>query len=220
MRRKIVLAFICILLVIVIVVSSVVYYFWYVPHVLGGQYVSVSFSPQFERGPGPNPLHIDYMGKAINADHIYLEINITNSYFQPVYINYNGFDVVWLIYNKTVTEPSDVMNNRNSLVWGAYCYLVYEAIPDPKRGAHDLTGDDFEYYSDKRELSDFQIDMPTGSVTHDTLFNPPSLTGVWYCQYYFNETSLVSPGTYFMYCIIYGIQCNPQNVTITSIGPF
>jgi hypothetical protein len=206
------------LLVIVIVLSSVVYCFWYVPHVLGGQYVSVSFSPQFIAGPGSTPLHLDYKGKAIDANLISIEINVTNSYFRPVYINYNGFDVVWLIYNKTVTEPSDVMSNRNSLVWGAYYYLVYEAIPDPKRGVHDFTGDGFEYYSDKRELSNFQIDIPTGNKTYGILFMPSSsVPGIWYGQYCFNVTSLVSPGTYFLYCIIFGILCNPQNVTITSI---
>jgi hypothetical protein len=182
--------------------------------------VSVSFSLQFFSDPGLAPLHLDYEGKAIDVRLISIEINVTNSYFLPVYINYNGFDVVWLIYNKTVTEPSDVVSNRNCLVWGAYYYLVYVPISDPKSGVHDFTGDGFEYYSDKRELSNFQIEIPNGSNSRmgQLLFMPPSSApGAWSGQYCLNVTSFVSPGTYFMYCIIFGILCNPQNVTITSI---
>ncbi|MGA2769020.1 MAG: hypothetical protein ABSF24_12000 [Candidatus Bathyarchaeia archaeon] len=224
MKRKVVLV-LCILLVMVILVSSMVYYFWYVPYVhvpqaLGRQYMSVSFWPEFigDIKSSPTPLHLNYEGNAMNVTYVSIEINVTNSYFQPVYINFSGFDVVWLIYKRTVTDPSDVLSNRDSLVWGAYYYLVYEAISNPRRGIHDFAGDDLEFYSANRNNTNFQTDIPSGSRSQYygyALFDD-HMGGEWYGQYYSNPESLVSPGTYFMYCIIYDFSCTLQNITITS----
>lgn len=217
MRRRSVV-FVGTALVIVSTLSSLVYFFWYVPHVYGRRFVAVSFAPQFYTGPGTPHLHLNYQGAALDVMLISIELNITNSYFQPVYINYDGFDVVWLVYNRTVSDPADVVSNRHSLVWGAYDYLGHTSIPDPARGVYDFSEDGFEFYAANRELSNFQIDIPTGNLIHSSLFMPPgSVPGSWSGQYWFNTTSLVPPGTYFMYCLIYGIPCNPQNVTITSI---
>jgi hypothetical protein len=218
--RRVFLAVICVVLIAVIGLP-LFFVFWYVPHSLGRQYISVSFSPDPLGGPGPNLLHVDYEGRAFNVTSVSIEINVTNSYFEPVYVSYNGFDVVWLVYNKTVSNPSDVISNRNFLVWGAYYYLVYEAIPDPNRGVHDFTGDDFEFYSSRRNSSNFQTVIPTGTLGYDYysfLFAPDIEPGTWYGQYYTNANSFVPPGTYFMYCIIYGVLCPPKNVTVTSTG--
>jgi hypothetical protein len=54
-----------VLLAIVTVLSLVVYGFWYVPHALGHQYVSVSFTPRFYSGPGTPYIHMDYNGEAM-----------------------------------------------------------------------------------------------------------------------------------------------------------
>ena len=233
--RRLYLAVACAVLIAVIGFPSF-YVFWYVPHSLGRQYVSVSFSPEAIGIPGLNQMHVAYQGEAFNATFVSIRINVTNSYFQPVYVGYNGFDVVWLIYNKTVSNPSDVTSNKNFLVWGAYYYLVYEAIQDPNKGVHDFTGDGFEFYASRRNSSNFQTAIPTGTTgesygtTGILFFSPDGLTpGFWYGQYYSNVTwngqyysnltSFVSPGPYFMYCIIYGILCPPQNITVTSTGP-
>ena len=147
-----------------------------------------------------------------------IDVNITNSYFQPVYLNYNGFDAVWLIYNETVSNPSNIMSNKNFLVWGADSYLVTQASSDPERGVHDFTGDGFNLYSSRRENSNFQTMILTDTYNFGWMFDSAYEAGAWYGQYYYNTTSFVSPGTYYMYCIIYGVLCPPQNVTVTSIN--
>jgi hypothetical protein len=89
----------------------------------------------------------------------------------------------------------------------------------PERGVHDFTGEGFAFYADRRELSSFQVAIPNGSTAiGGVLFMPPgSVPGSWAGQYYFNATQYVTPGTYFTYGIIFGMFCNPHNVTITSI---
>ena len=223
MKRKVILA-LCIFLAIVILVSSVVYYFWYVPYVyvpqaLGRQYVSVFFWPDFIGNSSSSParFHVDYEGNAWNVSYVSIRINVTNSYFLPVHIRYSGFDVVWIIYNKTVTDPPDVLKNKDSLVWGAYSYLVYEAIPNPNRGVHDFA-EGLEFYSSNRNASNFETDIPSGSASE--YYGWPVyidlLGGEWYGQYYSNPNSLVSPGTYFLYCMIYDFPCAQQNITVIS----
>jgi len=218
MRRKTVLIITCMLLV-TIVLSVVYYYFWHVPHTLSEQYVSVSFSPNFYTGPGFAGLHLEYQGKAINATIVWIQINVSNSYFQPVYVNFNGFDVVWLIYNTTVSNPPDVVSNRNSLVWGAYDYLLLAGISHPNGIIDDFAGDGFKFYADRMGLSNFTTTIRSGAYFKNyPLFSSPSTApGYWAGQYWFDVHSRVPPGTYYMYCIIFGITSGPQNVTITSI---
>jgi hypothetical protein len=223
MKRKSLLAIACVLLVILLV-SVYYYYNWYVPQFLGWQYVSVSFRPALIGSDRVEPLHIEYEGKAWNASSLSIKISVINRYFQPVYLSYDGFDVVWLIYNKTVSNPSDVLSNRNFLIWGAYFYRVLNAESyTPGRGFYDFTGEGFEFYTSKRLSSNFQACIPTHPLSNYTLFVPFSEPGTtWYGQYYLNRTSIVvvPPATYFMYCIIYGRLLPPENVTVTSIDQY
>jgi hypothetical protein len=217
MKRKTLLAITIVLFVIVL--SPVFYYFWYVPHVLGEQYLSVSWSPIFYGSPGRPNLHLVYEGMSINVTRLLIEINVTNSYFQPIYISYNGFDVVWLIYNQTVSDPSDVISNKNHLVWGAYFYRILFTMSGDNQ---DFTGNGFQFYSDHREVMDIQVSIPSGGLQpHNyAIFAGDLESGWWAGQYCFNTDLPVPLGTYFMYCIIFGVLCPAQNVTVISVGPF
>lgn len=215
MKRRTLLAITGALLVIVL--SPVFYYFWYVPHVLGEQYLSVSWAPIFDTNPRRN-LHLVYEGMQINMSRLEIEINVTNNYFQPIYISYDGFDVVWLIYNQTVSDPSDVISNRNYLVWGAY---FYQKLFTMSGDSQDFTGKGFQFYSDRREASNIQVSIPSGGLHNDyPIFMGDLEPGWWAGQYCFNPNSPVPLGTYIMYCIIFGVLCPPKNVTVTSVGPF
>lgn len=211
MRRKVLIVVVCALLITVLA-PVLYYYFYHVPYKLGKRYVSVSFRPAFySHDPEIGSLEVVYNGRLLKPGWVVIEINVTNSYFVPVHIKYNGFDVVWLIYNQTVSDPSDVVNNRDFLVWGAFYHRA--------RGVYDFIGSGFEYYASRRGLSNFTKTIKAGTYRRNSLrFMPPgTIPGYWYDQYLFNPYSSVPPGTYYMYCIIFGITSGPHNLTITSI---
>lgn len=216
MRRKILIVIACASLITVL--APVLYYYFYVPNVLGKQYVSVSFRPAgFSHAVGSGNVEVVYNGRIVKINGVGIEINVTNSYFAPVHIKYNGFDVVWLIYNQTVSDPSDVVNNRNFLVWGAFYHLVLTAYHG-YRGVDRFTEDSFEYYASQRELSNFTKTIKTGSyLSNYPLFMWPGTQPTWTWEYWFNVTSYVPTGTYYMYCVIFGIASDPHNFTITSV---
>jgi len=215
MRRKI-LIMIAFALLVIVLTPVLYYYYSYVPNVLGKQYVSVSHLPRFYTDPlGSGNIEVMYNGRIFRIGLLAISINVTNNYFVPVHFKYNGFPYVWLIYNQTVFDPSDVVNNRNSLVWGAF----YCASPS---GVYTFGGDSiyfedgFEYYVNRRELSNFTKTIESGTYSKNyVLFMPPgTVGGSWYGQYWFDHLSYVSTGTYYMYCIIFGIVSGPVNFTI------
>jgi len=220
MRRKSLVIVVCALLVAVLV--PVLCYFIYVPDALGKQYVSVSFLPVFHSYVygTETPWEVIFQGRTMDyTSYVSLKINVTNSYFVPVHIKYNGFDVVWLIYNRTVSDPSDVVSNRNFLVWGACVHTLFAYHPGSNGGVYDFTRGGFEYYSDNRELSNFTATIQAGAyLKGEILFYDGTTTpGHWRGQYWSNWDLHVPLGTYYMYCIIFGIQSGPQNITVTSI---
>jgi hypothetical protein len=207
----------CVLLIVVLV--PVVYYYFYVPSALGKKYVSVSFKPAFLAYDGARAGDVNgtFEGKPFTMDFLGISVNASNSYFVPVQVRYNGFDVVWLIYNQTVSDPSDVSNNERLLVWGAYYHLVDTSYPHS--GVYDFSEDGIEYYANRRELSNYTITLDPGQYwgNYPMFWDPDVAPGSWTCQYWFNQYLSVPLGTYYMYCIIFGIPTGPQNLTLTSI---
>ena len=203
---------------LVVVLSPLFYYFWYTPHVLGEQYLSVSYSPLTITGPGRPNLHLVLDDTSINVTRLSLNINVTNSYFQPIYISYNGFDVVWLIYNQTVSNPSDVITNKNYLFWGAY---YYETLFTMSGDIEPLVEKGFQFYVSHRGDS-VQVSIPSGGLQSHPyhIFLSDLEPGWWAGEYCFNYTSPVPLGIYVMYCIIFGVSCEPQSLKVTSVGPF
>jgi hypothetical protein len=168
MRRKILVIVACALLITVL--APFVYYYLYVPYALGKQYVSVSFEPGFcSYGSGPDLVNGLFEGKPFGMGWLAIMVNVTNSYFIPVHIRYNGFDVVWLLYNQTVPDPSNVLNNGRFLIWGAYYYQIFTSYQDPHRGVYDFSEGSLEYYADRRELSNFTITIEPGQYEQQSL---------------------------------------------------
>jgi len=215
MGRKNIILIVCALLIVVL--APVLYYLVYVPYALGKQYASVSFRPAgYSHAEGSGDVEVVYNGRLVKINGVGIHINITNSYFVPVHIKYNGFDVVWLIYNQTVSDPSDVVNNRNFLVWGAFYHLLFTSYAG-YRGVDDFTEDSLEYYTSQRELTNFTKTIKTGTYLNNYPLFMSSAEPIWTWEYWFNVTSYVSAGTYYMYCIVFGIESDPQNFTITSV---
>jgi len=200
-----------------VLLIPILYYLVYVPYAFGKQYVSVSFRPfGWSYGEGTGGVEVVYNGNLAKINGVGIDINVTNSYFLPVHIKYNGFSVVWLIYTQTVSDPSDVVNNRNTLVWGGFYYLVFTSYPGRKYTNFARGG--FDYYASRKELSNFTKTIEAGAYLRNySLFILTGSDPVWYWEYWFNTSSYVPMGTYYMYCITFGIACGPQNFTITSV---
>jgi hypothetical protein len=195
---------------------SLFFVFWYVPNVLGMEFVSVSFRPLFYPASyDGNSLHLVYEGRAVNASFVSVEVNVTNNYFLPVRFGYNGFDVVWLVYSQRVSYPLDVDGNRAVLVYGAYSSL--NMWVQRYSGINAFSTGGYQTYDRFKNLSNFTATLNAGVAVSnmDAFFTGSNEYECWLGRWWLNN-SYVSPGTYFMYCVILGLQSNPQNVTITS----
>jgi hypothetical protein len=189
--------------------------FWYVPNTLGRQYVSVSFQPLFHGGE--SFLHLVYEGRAINAAFVSVAVNITNSYFVPVQFSYNGFDAVWLIYSQRVSDPSDIDGNRAALVYGAYSSL--NIWNERYAGIRAFSTGGYQTYDAMKSFVNFTATINPGTAVRnqDLFFNGFNEPDCWLGRFWLNNSD-VSPGTYFMYCIILGIPTGPLNMTVTSMS--
>lgn len=217
-KRKIPIAVVCILIVAILLILLV-----FVPFVFGGHFVSFQPKLLYAWPPWPQQQTMEIVlpnGSAIPVSYVELAVYVTNSYFVPVEVRYNGFRFVWLIYNRTVTNPEDVVGNKDSLVWGAFespyvksiwCSYGFD-LWDTDLG--NMTG--YEYYLARKDLSNYTKTIPVGTyrqlVFYWSLFAPISY---WYGQDLHGLP--VSPGTYHMYCIAYGKIAGPLNLTVTSI---
>lgn len=194
--------------VLSIIAVMLISLFVVVPRGFGDRYVSTSVDLNFWLGPGDPSVEIVYTnGSLISVCVFGFNVNVTNSYFAPVYIRYNGMDFVILIYNRTVANPEDVSGNRPFLIWGAF-------YAQPFQFGTDL-GDSYGYYVDHKDLSNFTRRIPPGTEREPSLFNlwpGPE----WWGQNCFTN-AMVSPGTYYIYAIAFGKVSTPFNLTITSI---
>ena len=216
--KRIVLVVIGVILIATVGLLSF-FVFWYVPDTLGSQYVSVSFEPLFYGGfyPGESRLHLVYEGRAINASFVSVAVNITNSYFVPVQFGYNGFDAVWLIYNQRVSDPSDIDGNRAALVYGAYSSL--NMWIDRYAGIRAFSTGGYQTYDAMKSFVNFTATINPGRAVRnqDLFFTGSNKLDCWLGRWWLNNSD-VSPGTYFMYCIVLGIPTGPLNVTVASIS--
>lgn len=217
-NRKLFLATSMVTIIIVSLVSLLVI----VPVVFGEQFVSFSFRPEpyYIVGPLGHTMEIVYFnGSIIPISFVELKVNVTNSYFVPVEVKYNGFRFVWLIYNRTVADPGDVVGNEDFLVWGAFNTLYLGGWGlygfdwwDTKLG--NMTG--YEYYVARKDLSNYTETIPVGTYRKSVFYWAPGFpTSYWYGQDLHGLP--VPPGTYYIYVIAYGKVAGPLNLTVTSI---
>lgn len=208
-----------------------VYYivpYYIVPSEHGDQFVSFSPKLVYVAGPGNPTIEVVYInGSVVPVAWIGLHVNVTNSYFVPVEVSYNGFEFVWLIYNQTVTDPTDVVGNNDYLVWGAFYagYYVIGAVPmfgfygDPGCWSN-TTGYEsaYDYYAAHKDQSNYTKTIAVGTHQHLYVFESASTSPLtaWGGQNYKTHQP-VSPGTYHIYVIAYGKVNAPINITVNAV---
>jgi len=198
-----------------------------VPSVFGANFVSVSFD-LWGRWPDlpkwdTQLVKVNLIGGKVDWMRVYtvwpngtlLEHNspmdvwfsYNNSYFVPVQLRYNGFDYVMFVYNRTVDDPTDVMANKDYLVWGAF---YFNGEPS------SFEGSSFYFYVSRRNLSNYTVTIEPGTCDrldpfHWGIDNP----GEW--RYMDLNGNLVPSGTYYFYAVFYGIVAKPGPVPLKLI---
>ncbi len=201
-----------ILVSVVLIVAMLVSLLVIVPLAFSDGFVSVSFKPYFYSGPGHPTLEIVYFnGSIVPVTEMGIQINVTNSYFVPVQIRYNGFAYVMLIYNHTVTDPTDVVKNKDHLIWGAFdayspSWKTASALSDPES---------YNYYVSRKGLLNYTKAISVGTLKCTKFLYSGVGLPHWIGQDL--HGCPVSPGTYYIYCIAYGKVAKLFNLTVTSI---
>ena len=195
--------------VLTIIAVMLISLFVVVPFTFGDRYVSTSVDLDFLLGPGDPPVEVVYTnGSLIRVCFFGFNVNVTNSYFAPAYIRYNGLDLIILVYNRTVVNPEDVEGNKPFLVWGAF-------YAEPFSFGTDLC-DSYDYYADHKDLSNFTRRIPVGTTTYASLFEMWPAPHWWGQNCFTNEP--VSTGTYFIYATAFGKVSAPFNLEIGREG--
>jgi hypothetical protein len=209
----------------IVIVVSLVSLLMIVPLVFGEQFVSFSPKLVYIVGPGNPTMEVVYIdGSLTSVVWIGLHVNVTNSYVVPVEVRYNGFEFVWLIYNQTVTDPTDVVGNKDYLVWGAF-RITYSSNPydydtygfqHQARALGNMTG--YEYYATHKDQSNYTKTIPVGTHRYYYVFLSSITEPITaWCGRNYKSRQPVSPGTYHIYVIAYGKVSEPINLTVTSV---
>lgn len=198
----------------VLVISSVVValitlliVLYILPTTFSDSFFSCRFEPRFLGEPEPiHPaMRVEISdGRVLYTTTVGFKVWYNNSYFIPVKIPYNGFDQLVLIYNATVDDPTDVVENNDFLIWGAF-YNPY--IPGEDMG--ELTGEYYEYYLASKDLNNFTKSIKSGAHSSGPLFVSSGIgEPIWKGQDL--NGNPISPGTYYLYTVLYGKVANPQ----------
>ncbi len=211
-KLKILIALISAIIIAVLISLLVV-----VPLMFGNRYISPSLKLSYYVGPYAGEcMEVVYInGSVVLVGKIGFTASVTNSYFRPVYVHYNGFEIALLIYNRGVTEPADVVGNKDFLVWGAfwsehltswYPVLTFEENIGTQTA--------YDYYVAHKDLSNFTREIPIIGITN--FYFDPSYTRLWYGQNCFSGKP-IPPDTYYIYCIAFGQVSKPTNFTVISV---
>lgn len=177
--------------------------------VFGDNYVSASLDLNFALGPGDPSIEVVYKDHVWSVCFVTFNINVTNSYFVPVDVHYNGLSRGILIYNQTVDATEDIETNKPFLVWGAF---YARQLVNPHHLGHSYN---YEFYISYRNLSNFTASIRSGTSTYHVFASRVS-EPIWWGQNCFTGERL-PPGTYYIHAIAYGKVSAPCNLTITSI---
>jgi hypothetical protein len=186
-----------------------------IPLTFGDQFVSPSFEVLKFAGNRMDVVSVN--GSVVHISMASFMVSAVNNYFLPVYVHYNGFEVVILIYNRSIAEPADVVANKDFLVGGVF-------LSDHLPGWYPIsTFDDnigastaYEYYIARKDLSNYTREIPVAGAG-GFLIGDPSVDGAgWYGQNSFSDKP-VSPGTYYIHCTAFGQAARPLNLTVISV---
>jgi len=181
------------------------------PLVFGEQFAYFSFQldpASYVYGSGTIEI-VYFNGSLIKVGWIGLKVNVTNNYFRPVQIRYNGFEYVMLVYNCAVTDPSDIVNNKPFLIWGAF-----HAVRALGKGFRLSESWAYNYYVTRRNLSNYTVTLPVGTSTGPVFVGSGEPN--WGGQDLNGDP--ISPGIYYIYCIRYGRKLEPITLNITRTG--
>jgi len=178
------------------------------PNTLADRFISCSVDLFYSIGPGTLTMKIVYTnGSVIPMCFVGFDVHVTNSYFTSVRVHYNGFEQGVLIYNRTVFNAADVVNNKPFLVWGIF-------YSNELKEFH-WNNDYYECYAAHMGWSNITEVVPAGTYYHTMGYNIGNIG--WYGQNCFTREP-VSPGTYYIYAVAYGKVCDtPANLTVTEI---
>jgi len=223
-----------VIIISVIIAVSLISLLVVVPLVFGEEFVSFSSELEYflEAHPSLEISEVVYPdGRVVPVtwpvSWIGLTVNVTNSYVVPVEVSYNGFEFVWLIYNQTVADPTDVVGNKDYLVWGAfrtayglhgydtYGFYVGPTFWTNKTGYESA----YDYYAAHKDLSNYTKTISPGTHRHYLVFhlNTESYWSGQNYKTYDGKYQPVPPGTYHIYVIAYGKVNDPINITVTSV---
>ena len=206
-----------VIIISVIMAVSLISLLVVVPLAYGDHFVSFSFRllPFVGSFSGYPAIEVVYFnGSLIKVGYIGLEVNVSNSYLMPVQVHYNGFDYVMIVYNHTVTDPSDVVSNKPFLVWGAF--LNRDPTIALSFSSRWVGGDPYNYYVTRRSLSNYTVTIRPGT-SWNWVFADETTWPTWGGQDL--NGNRVLPGIYYIYCIVYGKTTEPISLNITSILP-
>jgi len=197
------------LVAVISIIVALVSLFVVIPMVFGDSYVSASLDLNFALGPWAPSIEVVYKDRVLSVCFVTFNINVTNSYFVPVEVHYNGLSRVILIYNQTVDAPEDIETNKPFLVWGAF---YARQLVNPRHLGHSYN---YEFYVNYRNLSNFTASIRSGTSTYHVFASRISAP-IWGGQNCFTGERL-PPSTYYIYAIAYGKVSASCNLTITSI---
>jgi len=202
-----------IIIVSAVIVTILISSLAVLPLAFGGRFISPSFELDYYVGDRMEVVYIN--GSVVRVRMISFMVSVTNSYFRPVWVHYNGFEIVLLIYNRTVTEPADVVRNKDFLVWGAFWSEPFQWI---RTFDMNIIGAPtaYEYYVARKDLSNYTMEIPVAGLG-GYYIGDPSIGGQgWYGQNYISGGP-VPPDTYYIYCIAFGQVSKPSNLTVISV---
>ena len=198
------------LIVLVIATTAFVALFVVIPYAFSDRFVACSCELAFITGPGHPKTEVVYLdGSLVRVMFVYPQYMVTNNYFTPLHLCYNGFENVMLVYDRAVDDPADIVANADWLVGGGFHSGQYDWAYQSLESATS-----YDYYITRRTLCNYTKTLRVQGTKGDSFYSA-SFGAVWRGQDLSGNP--VSPGTYYIYYIEYGIVSKPVNLTITAI---
>ena len=174
--------------------------FYVVPNAIGNSFTSSSLKLVYLSTTAPvNAPTFKVLNEntAENVTGVTFSIIVSNSYFLPVVVSYQGHELVVFIYNSTVDRAGDAIF-ANKLVWRT-------------TASADLADEDNVRFPNSEELVLHAVSIPPSGMQFDLADEETAWNGT--------DTrvhSIVGPGDYYVYALALGRLSPPVLVRIIS----